>query len=396
MKVLKAGVFILFAIFSLAFLRADEEELIEGSKHIISLDLEARFDVNSSGNEISPRDSGSGSGFDFRYQYLFGLGININADHAAPLFLYLQKPSFIGASIAINSDKFDGRSERASSPFRLDSSSNAYDIKIFGQNYFKNGFGITYRLRDVITEGARFQIFDNSVAGDTGLEKLDQNELFFDISLNKYFVSDRLLAGIDLGFSSVSGEKPFFTGKKDDANDLSGTSVNFGFHVDYLTNSEKFMFGITYNFLSLDLDTDVIFNVGGRVAGAPADFKYNVNRDETIHFFELRFKHIMKNSLALNYKFAFRQTHDDLDNELSTSTNPTVNGRDITEYRLTVSPEFWIFNRMKVAFLTGFSSYDLSEDTDAPVNVGGTVVEADYREIDYISWFVGMNLEILF
>jgi len=397
MKLLKASVFVLFAFISLSMVvRADEEELIEGSKHIISLDLEARFDVNSSGNEISPRDSGSGSGFDFSYQYLFGLGININADHAAPLFLYLQKPSFIGASIAINSDKFDGRSERAGSPFRLDSSSNAYDINLYGQNYFKNGFGITYKLRDVITEGARFQIFDNSVAGDTGLEKLDQNELFLDIALNKYFISGRLLAGLDLGVSSISGEKPFFTGKKDDANDLSGTSFNFGFHIDYLTNSEKFLFGMTYNFLTLDLDTDVTFNVGGRVTTTVADFKYNVNRDETIHFVEFRLKHIMKNSLALNYKFALRQTHDDLDNELSTSTNPTVNGRDITEYRLTVSPEFWIFNRMKVAFLTGISSYSLSEDTDPPVAVNGNNISADHREIDYISWFVGMNLEILF
>jgi len=395
MKLLKVGVFILFVIFNLSFLRADEEELIEGSKHIISLDLEARFDINSSGNEISPRDSGSGSGFDFRYQYLFGLGININADHAAPLFLYLQKPSFIGGSIAINSDKFDGRSERSNSPFRLDSSSNAYDIRIYGQNYFKNGFGITYRLRDVITEGARFQIFDNSVAGDTGLEKLDQNELFFDVSFNKYFVSDRLLAGIDLGFSTISGEKPFFTGKKDDANDISGTSFNIGFHIDYLTNSEKFLFGFTYNFLTLDMDTDVIFNVGGRVANAPADFEYKVNRDETIHFIELRLKHIIKNSLALNYKFSYKQTHDDLDNELSSNTNPTVNGRDINEYRLTISPEFWIFNRMKVAFLTGISSYDLSEDAESVV-VSGNTIKADFREIDYISWFVGMNLEILF
>ena len=137
MKVLKLIKFLLIMMVGFSFLSADEEELIEGSKHIISLDLEARFELNGSGNDISPRDSGSGSGFDFKYQYLFGLGININAEHAAPLFLFLQKPSFLGADISINSDKFDGRAERAGSPFRVDSSSNVFDIEFLVKNILK-------------------------------------------------------------------------------------------------------------------------------------------------------------------------------------------------------------------------------------------------------------------
>lgn len=395
MKIMSMYKFLLMMLLAFSLVRADEEELIEGSKHIISLDLEARFELNGSGNEVSPRDSGSGSGFDFRYQYLFGLGININAEHAAPLFMFIQRPSFIGGSVSINSDKFDGRSERSGSPFRVDSSSNVFDLKVYGQNYFKNGFGITYKLRDSIIEGARFQIFDDATVGDTGLEKLDQNEILFDLGLNKYLASNRLLLGLDLGFSVITGEKPFFTGKKDDANDISGSSFNIGFHVDYLTKSEKWMLGFTYNFLALDLDTDVVINVGGRLTTSTPDFSYNVNRDETIHFMEFRLKHIYKNSLAFNYKFAYRATHDDLDNELAAS-GPTVEERDIGEFRFTFTPEFWIFNRMKVGVSTGIASYDLSEEGGPSVNVGGVVINASTREFDYITWFVGMSVDILF
>lgn len=395
MNVLKVSKFLLVLMLGFSFLKADEEELIEGSKHIISLDLEARFELSGSGNEISPRDSGSGSGFDFKYQYLFGLGININAEHAAPLFMYIQRPSFIGADVSINSDKFEGQSTREGSPFRVDSSSNVYDLRIFGQNYFKNGFGITYKLRDSIIEGARFQIYDDATVGDTGLEKLDQNEILLDLGLNKYLASGRLLLGLDLGFSAISGEKPFVTGKRDDANDISGNSFNAGFRLDYLTSKEKWMFGFTYNFLSMDLDTDVTLNQGGRVTTSTADFQYSVNRDETVHFIEFRFKHIYKNSLAFNYKFSYRQTHDDLDSELA-SSGPTVEGRDIDEYRFTFSPEFWIFNRMKVAVSTGVASYSLSEDGGEPINVGGVIREASTREFDYLTWFIGMNVDILF
>lgn len=396
MKFLKLSKFLLVLMMGFTFLYADEEELIEGSKHIISLDLEARFELNGSGNSISPRDSGSGSGFDFKYQYLFGLGININAEHAAPLFGFIQRPSFIGADISINSDKFEGRSVRLGSPFRVDSSSNVYDIRVFGQNYFKNGFGIAYKLRDSIIEGARFQIFDDATVGDTGLEKLDQNEFFLDLAINKYLASDRLLLGIDIGFSTISGEKPFYTGKKDDANDISGDSFNVGFHIDYLTKKEKWMFGFTYNFTALTLDTDVTLNEGGRVTTFPADYKYSVARDETIHFVEFRLKHIVKNSFAMNYKLAYRATHDDLDNDLASATNPTVEGRDISEFRFTVTPEFWIFNRMKVAVSTGVSSYDLSEDGGADANVGGVIKSAPTREFDYLTWFIGMSVDILF
>ena len=395
MKVCKLIKFLLIMMLGFTFLSADEEEQIEGSKHIISLDLEARFELSGSGNDVSPRDSGSGSGFDFKYQYLFGLGININAEHAAPLFLFLQKPSYIGADISINSDKFDGRAERAGSPFRIDSSSNVFDLRIFGQNYFKSGFGLVYKLRDSITEGARFQIFDDATAGDTGLEKLDQNEIIFDVAINKYLASDRLLLGLDLGFSTISGKKPFFTGKKDDGNDISGSSYNIGFHIDYLTNSEKWMVGFTYNYLALSLDTDVVLNEGGRLATSTANFAYTVKRDENAHFIELRLKQIVKNSFALNYKLSYRLTHDDLDNELSTSI-PTVEKRDINEYRLTISPEFWIFNSMKVAVSTGVASYNLDEKGADPINVGGTIIKASPRQFDYLTWFVGMSVDILF
>ena len=155
------------------------------------------------------------------------------------------------------------------------------------------------------------------------------------------------------------------------------------------------MFGVTYNYLGLNLDTDVVLNEGGRLATSTANFKYKVKRDETAHFVEFRLKQVIKNSFAMNYKLAYRMTHDKLDNELSKSI-PTVTERDIDEYRLTVSPEFWIFNRMKVAVATGVATYDLSEKGAPSINVGGNIIKASPREYKSLTWFIGMNVDILF
>ncbi|PCJ52033.1 MAG: hypothetical protein COA79_24975 [Planctomycetota bacterium] len=399
---LKNLTFMLLLLTCFSWLSADEEEIIEGSKHIIALDLEARFEISGDGNEISPRDSGSGSGFNFQYQYLFGLGLDINADHAAPLFNYLQKPTFISFGIGIDSDKFEGKTVRSGSPFRVDFSKNVFDLAIEGQHYFKNGIGIEFNISDVITEGARFQIFDDATIGDTGLEKLDQNEFLIDIGINKYLLSNRLLIGLDFGFSAISGEKPFFTGKKDDGNDISGGSFNFGFQLDYLFDSEKFKVGFVYNFLTLDQDTDVTINAGARLDlsgdglnNSDDVVTYTVFRDETAHFLSFRFKHIYKSHIAFNYIYSITMLTDDLDNELKAFL-PTVEKRDITVHQLAFSPEYWVFNRMKIAFNTGFLLYDFKETGGDPVNVQGTLTEASVQKFDYVSWFAGITVDILF